>query len=406
MNRFALGQYQVDYEARIDWDQLRTDKIKRVCAAMKEAGLPALFLWRDENVRYLTNLRIIMLQYRASTTYGVFLHQDGDLVLFLSSGELVRAQHRMPWIKQFEPIPIMDEHGMVAEVVKNKVLPVFQKYGVEEARVGMDMMTTQQMAAYQYTLPRVEWADGATVMQSVRMIKNDQEIMILEEATAIADAVTQTAIDTVRPGIREFDVAAEAMRTLFQYGGEFAHLASPFVASGERMSPPTRFPTDKIIRYGDIVFIDIGAAWNGYFGDVGRSIICGRPSSKQKRIYRAVYEAQQAGISAMNPGRKISEVAAVYHQIADKYDLADHFINLFIGHGIGAAPAEPPFVGETQSGSPDYTLQSGMVFAMEPLIHVDGTRGGGGVRLEDMILITKDGPHLMSRAPYDDRLLD
>ena len=406
MDGFALGQFQVDYEARIDWDYLRTDKIKRVCAAMKAASLPALFLWRDENVRYLTNLRIIMLQYRASTTYGLFLHQDGDLVLFLSSGELVRARQRMPWINQFEPIPIMDEPGMVAEVVGKKVLPVFQRYGVEAAQVGMDMMTTQQMAAYQRYLPRVEWVNGDTVMQSVRMLKNDQEIRILEEATAIADAVTQTALDTVRPGVREFDVSAEAMRSLFHYGGEFAHLASPFVASGERMSPPTRFPTDKIIRYGDVVFIDIGAAWNGYFGDVGRTTICGKASPEQKKIYRAVYEAQQTGIAAMQPGRKISEVAAVYHQVAARYGLAEQFINLFIGHGIGAAPAEPPFVGETQPGARDNTLQPGMVFAMEPLIHVDGTRGGGGVRLEDMVLITQDGPHIMSRAPYEERLLD
>jgi len=406
VDRFALGQFQVDYEARIDWTQLRADKIQRVCAAMKEANVAALFLWRDENVRYLTGLRIIMLQYRASTTYGVFLHEDGEMVLFLSSGELMRAKQRMPWVQHFEPIPIMDEAGLVADVVKQKILPVFQRYGVEASRVGLDMMTTQQMKAYQSYLPRVEWVDGDEVIQGVRMIKSANEIRILEEATAIADAVTQTALNTVQAGIREFEVAAEAMRTLFRYGGEFAHLASPFVASGERMSPPTRFPTDKIIHYGDIVFIDIGAAWNGYFGDVGRSTICGKPSPEQKRIYRAVYEAQQAGIAAMQPGRKISEVAAVYHQTAVRYDLADHFINLFIGHGIGAAPAESPFVGETQPGAHDHILQPGMVFAMEPLIHVDGVRGGGGVRLEDMVLITAEGPHIMSRAPYDDRLLD
>lgn len=406
MERFALGQYQVDYEARIDWAKLRSEKIKRTCAAMKKVGMDALFLWRDENVRYLTNLRAIMIQYRASTTYGVFLHEDGDLALFLSSGELARVQKHMPWIKRLEPIPIMDEAGLVDKVVASKVLPLFEEYSAQQGRVGVDMMTAQQMMAYHRHLPGVEWLDGDEVMRQLRMIKLDDEIKILEEVTAIADALTQTGIDTVRPGIREFDVSAEAMRTLFQYGGEFSHLTSPFVASGERMSPPTRFPTDKIIRYGDLVFIDIGASWNGYFGDVGRCIICGKPSAQQKQIYRAVYEAQTAGIQAMKPGRRISEVAAVYHNVASRHNLADHFINLFIGHGIGVSPAEPPFVGETQPGADDYVLEPGMVLAMEPLIHVDGVRGGGGVRLEDMVLITDGDPHIISRAPYDERLLD
>ena len=127
--------------------------------------------------------------------------------------------------------------------------------------------------------------------------------MLIEEATALADAVCATATAAVADGVRECEVAGEAMRTLFRLGGEYAHVMTPFVASGEHMAPPHRICSDKLIRHGDIVFIDIGACWNGYFGDMARAVICGKPSDEQKKIYTAVYEGLQAGIAEMRPGR-------------------------------------------------------------------------------------------------------
>src|SRR6202007_176797 len=106
---------------------------------------------------------------------------------------------------------------------------------------------------------------------------------------AIAEAVTASAVAAVAPGVRECEVAGEALRTLCRLGGEYAHVTTPFVASGERMAPPTRLATDKLIRDGDLVFIDIGAMANGDFGDIGRTTGCGEPSSEQRRIYRAVW---------------------------------------------------------------------------------------------------------------------
>src|SRR5205807_525979 len=99
-----------------------------------------------------------------------------------------------------------------------------------------------------------------------------------------AEAVTATALDHVRPGARECEVAGEALRTLLRLGGEYPHVTTPFVASGERMAPPTRLATDKLIRNGDLVFVDIGAMSNGYFGDIGRTVVCGAPSAEQRRI--------------------------------------------------------------------------------------------------------------------------
>jgi Xaa-Pro aminopeptidase len=205
--------------------------------------------------------------------------------------------------------------------------------------------------------------------------------------------------------VRECDVAGEAMRTLFRLGGEYAHVMTPFVASGEHMSPPHRISSDKLIRNGDLVFIDIGANWNGYFGDVARTTICGKPSRQQQEIFTAVHEALRAGIAKMRPGCTNQDAAQAIIQTAEKYNLGKRFLSLFIGHGVGIGANEPPYIGETLPGAPVYEFQPGMVFAVEPLIWVEGVRGGGGVRLEEMVLITDGDAHVMSRAPFEEKLL-
>jgi Xaa-Pro dipeptidase len=254
-------------------------------------------------------------------------------------------------------------------------------------------------------LPDLELVDGDTVMQKARWIKTDLEVAVIEEACAIGDSVTQRALDETRAGRRELHVAADAMQTLFQLGGEMAHVITPFVASGEHMSPPHRLATDKIIRNQDLCFIDIGAMWNGYFADIGRTTIVGKPSKQQQKIYTAVYEGLMAGLDEMRPGNTNQDCADAIIAKIGEHGLDDHLFSLFIGHGIGMGANEPPYIGETLPGATTYEFQPNMVFAVEPLVWVPDVRGGGGVRLEDMVLITEGDPHLLSRVEYEDRLL-
>jgi Xaa-Pro aminopeptidase len=107
----------------------------------------------------------------------------------------------------------------------------------------------------------------------------------------------------------------------------------------------------------------------------------------------------------MRPGRTNKDAAEALIRAADKYGLGGRFLSLFIGHGVGMGANEPPYIGETLPGAPTYEFKPGMVFAVEPLIWVEGIRGGGGVRLEEMVLVTEDAPHVMSRAPFDDNLM-
>ncbi len=404
---WARGGMMVDWEQRIDFDRMRKERVAKTQAAMKEAGIDALILWKDENVRYLTSVRVIMIQFRSSTTYGVLLTQEGGPTLLASSGEFHRIEECMPWIEDVVPIGILEEPGLVENTVREEILPRLDKKGVANGTIGLDLNTFLQRDALDRNFPEAKFVDAERFMCMSRVQKTPDEVACIHQACAIADAVTQTAIDAVRPGIREFDVAAEAMKTLFTHCGEFGHLASPFVASGEHMAPPTRFPTDKIIRNGDIVFIDIGACWNGYFGDCGRATMAGGPPHPmQKKVYQTVYKSLKAGIAKMRPGATNEEAAGEFLEVARTAGLEKNFIKLFIGHGCGISPNEPPYIGEVMPGAEEVVFQAGMTFAVEPLIFVPGIPGGAGVRIEDHILITEDEPVYMTRAPYCQELLE
>ena len=405
MDRFARGQFHVGYEERIDLRDLRVQRVDKAQAERERDELDALLVWKDENVRYLTDLRPQLIACKSTALNGALLPAGKPPVLFCSGGERDRVDQTMPWIEEVHTIPIIEDRRLIEGFVTEILLPVLEEHGLTAGRIGIDECNTILMLALQRHLPDLEIADGDTPMQRARRIKLPGELQLLEEACAIGDAVTVTGIEAVGVGVREMEVAAEAMRTLFRLGGEYAHVMTPFVASGEHMAPPHRISSDKIIRHGDIVFIDIGACWGGYYGDIARAIICGKPSRRQQEVYTAVYRGLQAGIEKMRPGFTNADAAQAIVQTAEEYGFGGRFLSLFIGHGVGIGANEPPYIGETLPGSPVVEFQPGMVFAVEPLIWVDGVRGGGGVRLEEMVTITEDEAHVMSRAPFEERLL-
>jgi Xaa-Pro aminopeptidase len=402
---YAKGPFAVDWEDRYDFAQLRADRIAKTHVALETSDADMLLVWKDENVRYLTGLRAQLIAGKTTSLNGAILVPGETPVLLGSGGEIDKARFGMSWIGEAHAVPIMEQRELVDGFVTDILTPLLAERDLLSGRLAVDQANISFVRALQTHLPDVELLDGDTVMQEARWVKTEMEVAVIEEACAIGDSVTQRALDGTRAGRREMDVAADAMQTLFQLGGEMAHVITPFVASGEHMSPPHRLATDKIIRNQDLCFIDIGAMWNGYFADIGRTTIVGKPSKLQQQIYTAVYEGLMAGIEKMKPGLTNKDCAdAIVAKIADA-GFGDHLFSLFIGHGIGMGANEPPYIGETLPGATIYEFQPNMVFAVEPLVWVPDVRGGGGVRIEDMVLITDGDPHLLSRVEYEDRLL-
>ena len=402
---YGKGPFAVDWEERYDFPSLRRKRVEGVARELSASGIDALLLWKNENVRYLTSLRAQIIAYKASSLNGVLLAANSEPILLCSGGELDKARFGMPWLQAAHAIPIMEQRELVDGFVTDILTPQLRDLGLSSGRIGIDQANLSLVESMRENLPDFEVVDGDSVMQRARLIKLDEEIPLIEEACAIGDSVTQRALDETRAGRRECEVAGDALQTLYYLGGEMPHVVTPYVASGEHMSPPHRICSDKLIRNGDLCFIDIGAMWNGYFSDIGRTTIVGKPSRRQKEVYTAVYEGLMAGIERMRPGNTNKDVSDAIVTKIGEYGLAEHLFSLFIGHGIGMGANEPPYIGESLPGATVYDLQPNMVFAVEPLVWVPDVRGGGGVRIEDMVLVTDGAPRILSRVEYEERLM-
>jgi Xaa-Pro aminopeptidase len=395
MSGYAKGPFAVDWEERYDFPRMRRERVENAQREMLAADIGGLMVWKDENVRYLTSLRAQLIAGKTMALNGALLQPTGDPVLLCSGGEIDKA-HAIPIMEQAELVD-----GFVADILK----PILRDRGLDSGKLGVDAASISFIDAMRRHLPDLQLIDGDVLMQKARLIKSDVEIAVIHESCAIGDAVTQRALDGTRAGRRELEIAGDAMQTLFHLGGEMAHVVTPFVATGEHMSPPHRLATDKLTRNMDLCFIDIGAMWNGYFADIGRTTVIGKPSKDQKKIYTAVYEGLHAGFEKMRPGFTNKDASdAIINKIGD-HGLAEHMFSLFIGHGIGIGANEPPYIGEDLPGATVYEFRPGMVFAVEPLVWVPDIRGGGGVRIEDMVEITDGEANVLSRVEYEERLL-
>ncbi|MGH8911165.1 MAG: M24 family metallopeptidase, partial [Acidimicrobiia bacterium] len=302
MPGYAKGPFAVDWEDRYDFAAIRRQRVEQAQAALAASGADGLLVWKDENVRYLTSLRAQLIAGKTTSLNGALLVPDAEPVLLCSGGEIDKARFGMSWIGEAHAIPIMEQRDLVDGFVRDILGPILRDRDLGQGRLGVDQANISFIESMRAHLPDLELVDGDTIMQEARWVKGEGEIAVIEEACAIGDSVTQRALDETKAGRRELEVAGDAMQTLFYLGGEMAHVITPFVASGEHMSPPHRLATDKILRNQDLCFIDIGAMWNGYFADIGRTTIVGRPSSTQQKIYTAVYEGLMAGIAKMRPG--------------------------------------------------------------------------------------------------------
>lgn len=403
--KYGRGTFSVDWEERYDFPTLRRKRVEKAQDELSRSRLDALLLWKDENVRYLTSLRAQLIAGKSSSLNGVLLAKDEQPILLCSGGERDKVLFGMPWLSSVHTVPIMEQRELVDGFVRVILTPLLRERGLEGGKIGIDQSNLSLIESLGNQFPKMEVVDGDTVMQRARRVKLDEEIPIIEEACAIGDSVTKRALEETRAGRRECEVAGDAMQTLYYLGGEMAHVITPYVASGEHMSPPHRLCTDKIMRNGDLCFIDIGAMWNGYFADIGRTTIVGKPTRRQREIYTAVYEGLMAGVDKLRSGNTTKDVSdAVIEKIAN-HGLAEHLFSLFIGHGIGIGANEPPYIGETLPGALAYELKPNMVFAVEPLVWVPDIEGGGGVRIEDMVLVTEGAPRILSRVEYEERLM-
>jgi Xaa-Pro aminopeptidase len=229
-------------------------------------------------------------------------------------------------------------------------------------------------------------------IKSLRVVKDAQELASIRAAIDISSNAFLHINEILKEGATEREIALE-MEFFMKRNGAEAISFDIIVASGKRSALPHGKATDKKIERGDLILIDFGSKYRGYHSDQTRTVVCGKPSSEQKRIYQVVREAHDKAIEVIRPAIPFHEVdAAARNHIREK-GYGEYFGH-GTGHGIGFAVHEEPVINMENKG----LVQDGMVFTIEPGIYIPDW---GGIRIEDMIRVTPQGAEVLTSLPEE-----
>jgi len=394
--------YAVDWVDRIDFAALRQYRTDRLQQKLREYGLDALITFRAEYIRYMTGLRPLWWPISFLSRNASMIAQSEPPVLYVTSGDHARCQATMNWLppENIRACGTMEDPGIAKTMVREEFVPALQKMGVADGRIGVDASIMSVLFQLKEALPRAELVDGSDAIRDAASIKHAEEIKCMRLTNRMAEIAHETANRAIGVGVRECEVLAEVMHAFYSFGMEVPQ-CNLIVASGEHTAPIHRFASDRQIRRGDLVFMDLGGCFNGYFSDVTRTVCLGKPNDQQIRIYTACYEAMLTAHEVMKPGITNVEVNRRVRETIGKHGLTGYH-----GHTIGVTAFDAPLIGElAATGEKEFELKPGMTFSVEPTITVPGVPGGGGVRIEDCVLITETGNEVLSKAPYCDKLL-
>jgi len=228
-------------------------------------------------------------------------------------------------------------------------------------------------------------------VQSLRMVKDEEEVQLMRRAAELTSEGMKAALEAVKPGVKEYEVAAEIEYAMRKQGAGSTAFESS-VASGAPSAFPHGGCSDRAIRDGDLVVVDIGSTYRFYCSDMTRTFAAGKPSQKQLKIFEAVRQAQEKAFEAMGAGVKAADVDGVARRIISDAGYGSYFVH-GLGHGVGLEVHEAPTLNRFSKE----TLQAGMVVTDEPGVYIVGY---GGVRIEDTVLVQKSGAEKLTIGLY------
>jgi Xaa-Pro aminopeptidase len=394
-----------DWQARVDFDRLRRDRLERARQQMEKLDLGALVCFVGENVRYLTGVFQGNWKNNIFIRYAV-LPRGGDPILFETAGsDLECAKIDAPWLHgNIRPAITWKwaetAEQMMSDRMVQSIADVLREAGVADEPIGIDIYDPSAAAAFERAGIRTTSAWPA--MSKARVVKTPDEIECLKISSAFGDAsFWRIEHEWLKPGIREADITAEVNKFLYENGFDFVY--DIICASGGNTSPYRRWHTDKMIRLGDLVIVDQNAVGpGGYFVDFVRCFkVGGKWTPKEKDLYKECHESMYAAIEMMKAGNTTADVASKLPKYADD-EYGTVTLQQF-AHSIGLSLYEGMWISRAYSLDYPVELEENMYFACETFAGHPGLEQT--VRLEENLLVTKDGPVVFTKYPFDEEAL-
>jgi Xaa-Pro aminopeptidase len=346
-----------------------TNRLKRLRDAMAAAGASAYLETHLPNIYYLCGF---------SGDSGALLIDSSSAALFTDGRFTIQAKEETHGVR------VHIHKGPLLEAVGGHVKTrIRQKVAVAPSHLSLADWKTLKKAAGSHP----KWLAIDAMVESLRAVKDAGEIDRIREAARVGSEVMQEAIQMVRPGVMEMDIAAEIgyrMRRKGASGESFEAI----VAAGPRSALPHARPTERKIGRNELVVLDLGAILRRYCSDLTRTVHVGKASARTRQLYRAVLDAQQAAIGALKSGVTCGAVDAAARNVLQSKGLGRYFVHS-TGHGIGLEIHEGPRIARDQKAR----LQAGCIVTIEPGVYVEGV---GGIRIEDDALVTARGAEILT----------
>ena len=396
----APGRMNVDFEERIDFARLRRYRLDRAKQAMEQAGLGALLVFDNNNIRYLTGVAIGEWTRDKLCRYALYT-RTGELVLWDFGSAAVHHRLYCPWLKPENCIASYTTmrgaappaSGLTARQVA-EIKDRLKQAGVGNEPVGVDFAEVPTF--FELQRQQIDIKDGQQVMLDARQLKSKDEIALLSTAAAMVDGTYADIAEALRPGVRENEIVALANKRLYEMGSD--DVESVNAVSGERCNPHPHNFSDRMIRPGEQAFFDIMHSYNGYRTCYYRCFVVGRASQPQLDAYKKAREWIDAAIEMIKPGVSTDQVARLW-PAAEEIGLPDEktAFGLLFGHGLGLALHERPIISRLTSLDAPMEIKEGMVFALET--YCPATDGQSAARIEEEVVVGPNGIEILTRFP-------
>jgi Xaa-Pro aminopeptidase len=370
------------------------DRLTRAQKLMAEQSVDFLLLSQAENLIYMTGYRTILYQSKFRPFLSVIPRESTPVLILpnLEKGdgktsfiEDIRTWGNAPGVAGPEPLSVVKDFLFEKNLSKGK--------GAIELGTGQRVgMTFSQFDELKKSLPEIQFVDCSSIMWALRKVKSQKEIEYIRESCRIADAAFDAAFRFTREGVTEFEIQKVLGSTMMQEGADFPGFL--VVASGvERYDMINPYASMRKVGTGEMVNLDIGAIFKGYWSDLTRGFFIGKPTNRQAAFYEAAKEINQAAINTVKPGIPVSEVDKAAEKTIDRLGYRPYMLHR-TGHSLGLEVHELPSISPD-----DHTiLEPGMVLTIEPGIY-DFTIGA--FRIEDTIVVTGQGFDYLTNAPRD-----
>ena len=400
-----FGSMAVDWERRINFDRLRTERLDRAKSLLKKSEMGAVLCFDMNNVRYLTATHIGTWAQDKISRFALL--PQGDEPILWDFGSAARHhQQNCDWLgdRSRAGIPLLrgamsPEMGR-AEDVARKIKIELEMRGLHKEPVGIDIVEPPILFALQKE--GITVIDGQQLMSDIREIKTQDEILLLNHSAMMVDGAYHELYHAMRPGFKENEAVGMVNKYLYDNGSEYVEGVNAI--SGERCSPHPHVFSDRALRPGDPVYYDILHSYMGYRTCYYRTFTVGYAPQGMIDAYTRCREYLDAAIALVKPGRTTAEIASVWPKAQEfGFPNEEAAFALQFGHGIGLAIWEKPVISRLVSMEHAHVIKPGMVFALETFWpSKDGWRAA---RIEEEIVVTETGAEVITRFPAEELLV-